>query len=82
VVHPQAVHGHCRAWGRSCYGASFAAGGRRRAILWCAEGQSWPDVCGVGRVREVDGSTVARWLRERISGEGGTSRGLWFWERW
>jgi hypothetical protein len=34
-----------------------ATGGRRLADLWCVEGQSWPSVCGVGQVREADGST-------------------------
>jgi len=76
-----------RPWPLPCVGEEllpgrFAAGGRRRAALWCAEGQSWPGVCGVGRVREVDGSTVARWLRERISGEGGPSVASFFGKGW
>jgi hypothetical protein len=37
-------------------GSEGAAGGRRRAGLWCAEGRSWPGVYGE---RLVEGSLSA-----------------------
>uniref|UniRef100_U7DZS8 Uncharacterized protein n=1 Tax=Populus trichocarpa TaxID=3694 RepID=U7DZS8_POPTR len=49
--------------------------GEDEAALWCAEEQSWPGVCGVSRAREVDGSTVARWLRALGSVERKNRRG-------
>jgi len=45
-----------RAAGAAVHGRGAAAGSRRRADPWCAEGQSWPGVCGVGQVGEADGS--------------------------
>lgn len=47
--------------GRSCCGAGFAAGGRRRADLWC-----WPDE-GDRRSEETVGTALwyaAGWLKE------------------
>jgi hypothetical protein len=37
-------------------GSEGAVGGRRRACLWCAEGRSWPGICGE---RLVEGSLSA-----------------------
>ena len=47
--------------GRSCCGADFASGGRRRADLWC-----WPDE-GDRRSEETVGTALwyaAGWLKE------------------